>query len=262
MSIEQPCVIAFPPRRARRRVRRDLSRDLPRERLLARGAAALSDAELIALLLGTGTSGQDVFALARALLARFGSLRGLLGARPADFQGVKGIGPARTALFVALTELARRALAETVRESSPIDSPEEVERYLRLSIGSEPQEVFMCLYLDARYRLLRSEESARGSLTRVAVYPREIVRRALELNAAALIVAHNHPSGAVRPSASDRALTVSLQQALDLIDVRLLDHLVIGKHASFSFAQAGLMPESPEEAPPPEARHTPDANGG
>lgn len=252
MSTDRPCIIDFPPRRVRRSRQPGAQqrRDLPRERLLERGAAALDDAELIALLLGTGLPDQDVFALARALLARFGSLRGLLGARAGDFAGMRGIGPARIALFVALAELARRALAETARETSPIDSPEAVERYLRLSIGGEPQEVFVCLYLYARYQLLCSEESARGSLTRMAVYPREIVRRALELNAAALIVAHNHPSGAVRPSASDCALTASLQQALDLIDVRLLDHLVIGKHASFSFVQAGLMPEAATNGAP------------
>ncbi|WP_323121018.1 RadC family protein [Burkholderia alba] len=216
-------------------------RDLPRERLLERGAAALSNAELVALLLCTGLPGHDVFCVAHALLDRFGSLRALLDATPRDFGGLRGIGPARTAMLVAVIELARRALAEKARELPLIDSPGAVEDYLRLLIGTRPHEVFVCLFLDARHRLVQTEESARGSLTRMAVYPREIVRRALSLNAAALVVAHNHPSGAVRPSAEDRRLTRVLHDALALVDVRLLDHFVVGAHETFSFAQAGWM---------------------
>ncbi|KVD70328.1 hypothetical protein WS62_12500 [Burkholderia sp. ABCPW 14] len=216
-------------------------RDLPRERLLARGPAALSDAELVALLLGSGLPGHDVFALAHTLLARFGSLRTLLDAAPDDFKGLRGIGPARTAILVAVVELARRALAEKARERPLVDSPGAVEDYLRLLIGTRQHEVFVCLFLDARHRLLRTEETAHGSLTRMAVYPREIVRRALSLNAAALIVAHNHPSGAVRPSAADRHLTRVLRDALALIDVRLMDHLVVSASDTFSFAQAGWI---------------------
>jgi len=214
---------------------------LPRERLLARGPSALSDMELIALLLGTGVTGHNVFDVARALLAQFGSLRGLLDAAPGDFRGQRGIGPARTALLVAVTELARRALAEKARERPLVDSPGAVEDYLRLLIGTRPYEVFVSLFLDARHRLLDTEESARGSLTRMAVYPREIVRRALSVNAAALIVAHNHPSGAVRPSAEDRRLTRALRDSLTLVDVRLLDHIVVGVSDTFSFARAGWL---------------------
>jgi DNA repair protein RadC len=215
--------------------------DLPRERLLARGPSALSDMELIALLLGSGLPGHNVFRVAQGLLDHFGSLRGLLDATPGDFGGMRGIGPARTALLVAVMELARRALAEKARERPLIESSGAVEDYLRLLIGTRPYEVFVCLFLDARHRLVQTEESSRGSLTRMAVYPREIVRRALALNAAALVVAHNHPSGAVRPSAADRRLTRVLRDALALVDVRLLDHLVIGAQDTFSFAHAGWM---------------------
>ncbi|QCU30142.1 JAB domain-containing protein [Burkholderia pseudomallei] len=216
-------------------------RDLPRERLLARGPAALSDAELVALLLGSGLPGHDVFALAHTLLARFGSLRALLDLAPDDFKGLRGIGPARTAILVAVVELARRALAEKARERPLVDSPGAVDDYLRLLIGTRPREVFVCLFLDARHRLVQTEETAHGSLTRMAVYPREIVRRALALNAAALIVAHNHPSGAVRPSAADRRLTRVLRDALALVDIKLIDHFVVGASDTFSFAQAGWI---------------------
>jgi len=213
--------------------------DMPRERLRNAGPAALSDVELVALLLGTGLPGHNVFDVARSLLAHFGSLRAMLDAQPEAFAGLRGIGPAKTSLLLAVTELARRALSEKVRERPLVDSPGAVEDYLRLLIGGRPYEVFVCLFLDTRHRLIRSEESSRGSLTRMAVYPREIVRRALALNAAGLIVAHNHPSGAVKPSASDRRLTRSLRDTLALVDVQLLDHLVIGTHDAFSFARNG-----------------------
>jgi DNA repair protein RadC len=214
---------------------------MPRERLFEAGASALSDTELIALFLGSGMPGHNVFELARSLLARFGSLRAMLDATPADFKGLRGIGPAKTAVLLAVVEMARRALAEKVRERPLIDSSTAVEDYVRLLIGTRPHEVFLCLFLDARHRLIDSEESSRGSLTRMAVYPREIVRRALAANAAALVVAHNHPSGAAKPSASDRQLTSVLRDALALIDVRLVDHLVVGRNAVFSFARAGWL---------------------
>lgn len=225
-----------PPNEPRSAARR---RDMPRERLRTAGAAALSDIELIAILLGSGLPGHGVFDVARSLLVRFGSLRALLDAQPEDFDGLRGIGPAKTALLLAITELARRALAEALDDKPLVDSPEAVEDYLRLLIGGRPHEVFVCLFLDARHRLIRSEESSRGSLTRMAVYPREIVRRALTLNAASLIVAHNHPSGAVQPSASDRRLTRVLRETLALVEVQLVDHLVIGARETFSFARHG-----------------------
>lgn len=213
--------------------------DMPRERLRSLGPGALSDVELIALLLGTGLPGQNVFDVARSLLAHFGSLRAMLNARPEEFENLRGIGPAKASLLQAVTELARRALVEKLHERPLVDSPGAVEDYLRLLIGAQPHEVFICLFLDARHALIRAEECARGSLTRMAVYPREIVRRALALNAASLIVAHNHPSGAVRPSASDRRLTRMLRDTLALIDVQLIDHLIIGANETFSFAHNG-----------------------
>lgn len=224
-----------PPRRTRK-----AWHDMPRERLLEAGPGSLTDVELIALVLGCGLPGQNVLELARALLSRFGSLRAMLDATPGDFGGIRGIGPAKTAQLLAILETARRALAEKIRERPLIDSPEAVEDYLRLLIGTRPYEVFVSLFLDARHRLIRSEESSRGSLTRMAVYPREIVRRTLALNAAGLIVAHNHPSGAVKPSASDRRLTRMLRETLALIDVQLIDHLIVGAQETFSFARAGL----------------------
>ncbi|WP_133647681.1 RadC family protein [Paraburkholderia flava] len=233
--------ISSPPAPATaRRTRKPAYRDMPRERLLEAGPGSLTDVELIALVLGCGLPGQNVLELARALLSRFGSLRAMLDATPGDFGGIRGIGPAKTAQLLAILETARRALAEKIRERPLIDSPEAVEDYLRLLIGTRPYEVFVSLFLDARHRLIRSEESSRGSLTRMAVYPREIVRRTLALNAAGLIVAHNHPSGAVKPSASDRRLTRMLRETLALIDVQLIDHLIVGAQETFSFARAGL----------------------
>ena len=219
--------------------RRRARADMPRERLLDFGPGTLTDAELVALILGSGLPGHNVFRIAHSLLTRFGSLRAMLDATPADFDGLPGIGPAKTAQLLAILELARRSLVEKMREKPLIDSPEAVEDYLRLLIGSRPYEVFVCLFLDARHRLIGTEESSRGSLTRMAVYPREIVRRALSANAASMIVAHNHPSGAVKPSASDRRLTRVLRETLALIDVQLVDHLVIGAHETFSFARMG-----------------------
>lgn len=230
-----------PPRPQTCRSRAAYSRDMPRERLFGAGPAALSDTELIAIFLGCGLPGYDVFEVSRSLLERFGSLRAMLDATPADFHGLRGIGPAKTAVLLAVIEMARRALAEQAREQPLVDSTSAVQDYVRLLIGSRPYEVFVCLYLDARHRLIDSEETSRGSLTRLAVYPREIVRRALDVNAASLIVAHNHPSGAVKPSASDRQLTQVLREALALIDVRLVDHLVVGRHDVFSFAHAGWL---------------------
>ncbi|HVE10887.1 MAG TPA: DNA repair protein RadC [Paraburkholderia sp.] len=213
--------------------------DMPRERLLKGGASTLTDTDLIALILGTGQPGFNVFEVASGLHKRFGSMRAMLNATERDFDGLRGIGRARIAQLLAILEMARRALAEEMEERSLMDSPEAVEDYLRLMIGMRPCEVFACLYLDARHRLIHPEECTRGSLTRMAVYPREIARRALEINAASVIVAHNHPSGAVTPSASDRQLTRALRDTLALIDVQLIDHFVVGPRDTFSFARAG-----------------------
>ncbi|MFM0047380.1 DNA repair protein RadC [Paraburkholderia sediminicola] len=213
--------------------------DMPRERLIEEGPGVLSDTEMIVLVLGSGLPGHDVFNVARTLLERFGSMRAMLDATYSDFDGLRGIGPAKKAQLLAIMEMARRSLVDRMRGRSLMNSPEAVQDYLRLRIGGKTQEVFVSLFLDARHRLIRVEESARGTLTRMAVYPREIVRRALSLNAASLIVAHNHPSGAVQPSASDCRLTHTLREALALIDVQLIDHLVIGADCTYSFARAG-----------------------
>lgn len=236
-----PSVLDRPVSTPARHPRTANTRDMPRERLFDAGPAVLSDTELIAIFLGSGLPGHDVFDVARSLLDRFGSLRAMLDATSADFVGLRGIGPAKKAVLLAVVEMARRALAEQVREQPLVDSTAAVRDYVRLLIGTRPYEVFVCLFLDARHRLIDTEESSRGSLTRLAVYPREIVRRALEANAASLIVAHNHPSGAVKPSASDRQLTRVLRDALALIDVRLVDHLVVGRSDVFSFANAGWL---------------------
>ncbi|MFM0729363.1 DNA repair protein RadC [Paraburkholderia sediminicola] len=213
--------------------------DMPRERLIEEGPGVLSDTEMIVLVLGSGLPGHDVFNVARTLFERFGSMRAMLDATYSDFDGLRGIGPAKKAQLLAIMEMARRSLVDRMRGRSLMNSPEAVQDYLRLRIGGKTQEVFVSLFLDARHRLIRCEESARGTLTRMAVYPREIVRRALSLNAASLIVAHNHPSGAVQPSASDCRLTHTLREALALIDVQLIDHLVIGADHTYSFARAG-----------------------
>ncbi|WP_159835457.1 RadC family protein [Burkholderia sp. 8Y] len=215
--------------------------DRPRERLLNSGAEMLSDAELLALFLRTGVPGLTAVDVARALLRRFGSLRAMLSASAAELQAERGIGEARAATLIAVSELCRRALAEKARDRMLLNSPGAVEDFLRLKIGTRPNEVFICIYLDARHQLLDICEEAHGSLTCVAVYPREIVKRALALNAAGLIVAHNHPSGANQPSAGDRKLTRTLLDALALIDVKLLDHMVVASNDIFSFAREGWL---------------------
>lgn len=215
--------------------------DRPRERLLKSGPASLSDAELLALFLRTGVAGLTAVDVASALLRRFGSLRGVLDASASKLQDERGVGEARAATLLAVSELCRRALAEKARERMLLNSPGAVEDFLRMTIGTLANEVFMCIYLDARHQLIEIHEEAHGTITRVAVYPREIVRRALALNAAGLIVAHNHPSGGVEPSASDRKLTRMLQDALALIDVKVLDHLVVAANQIFSFAREGWL---------------------
>jgi DNA repair protein RadC len=217
----------------------------PRERLLERGPEALSDAELLAIFLRTGARGASAVDLARDLIRRFGSLKNLMNASPTQLRALHGVKTARAATLLAVSELSRRILMERAREGTLLDSPAAVQSFLTdhicLLIGGKPREVFVCTYLDARHKLIACEESAQGSITRVAVYPREIVRRAIELNAAALIVAHNHPSGGAAPSASDHNLTRTLRDALALIDVKLLDHFIIGADEIRSFAQEGWL---------------------
>ena len=212
----------------------------PRERLLAHGPASLSDAELIALFLRTGVRGKSALDLARDLLARCGGLAGLLAADRVP-AGIKGLGPAKKAELGAVLELAKRSLGEQLRASSVLGSPAAVRDYLRLAIGSLEHEVFLALLLDSQHRVLKPLELFRGTLTQTSVYPREVVRRALDHHAAAVLLAHNHPSGAAEPSRADEYLTQSLKSALALVDVRVLDHFVVGAAGVVSFAERGLL---------------------
>ena len=221
---------------------KDLPADLrPREKLLARGPAALADAELLALLLRTGLKGQGVLQLAQALLDRFGGLSGLLATDTAELGSVKGLGPAKRAELAAVLEIARRSLAARLQQTPVFDSPQAVKDYLQLQLASKPHEVFAVLFLDTQHRLLAFEELFRGTLNQASVYPREVVKRALALNAAAAILAHNHPSGVAEPSRADEALTQALKAALALVDVRVLDHFVVARGSVVSFAERGLL---------------------
>ena len=213
----------------------------PREKMLARGPAALADTELLALLLRTGVRGTPVMQLARNLLDHFSGLPGLLQASPDELRQVRGLGPAKRAEVCAVLELARRSLSQELAERPVFDSPDRVKQHLRLTLGHLPHEVFAELFLDAQNRLMRLEEMFRGTLTQTSVYPREVVRRALELHAAAVVLAHNHPSGLAEPSRADEFLTTALKNALNLVDVRVLDHLVVGRTEVVSFAERGLL---------------------
>ena len=213
----------------------------PREKLLARGPQSLADAELLALLLRTGLAGTGVLQMAQQLLERFGGLGGLMRAAPDDLSQVRGVGPAKRAELVAVLEIARRALVADMAERPVFDAPQAVRQYLRLQMAHLPHEVFAVLFLDAQHRLLAMEELFRGTLSQTSVYPREVVKRALERNAAAVILAHNHPSGLAEPSRADEHLTQTLKSALALVDVRVLDHLVVGQADVVSFAERGLL---------------------
>ncbi len=213
----------------------------PREKLLTRGAQALTDAELVALLLRTGVRGASAIELGADLIARFSGLHGLLHADAAQLRAIKGLGPAKYAELVPVLELARRALVEPMAGRAMLDNPQAVGDYLRLWLGGQEVEVFAALFLDARHQLIRAQELSRGTLAHTSVYPREVVKQALALNASALVVAHNHPSGLAEPSPADRQLTDRLKSALSLVDVRMLDHFVVTRERVFSFAQAGLL---------------------
>lgn len=213
----------------------------PRERLLAQGPQVLSDAELVALFLRTGTAGRTALDVGREALARFGGLSGLLAAAPTELTSIPGLGPAKSAQLQAVLELARRSLREDVRRDTALNSPGAVRDYLRLTLGRREHEVFVALFLDAQNRLLVAEELFRGTLTQTSVHPREVVKRALAVNAAAVIFAHNHPSGVAEPSRSDEMLTASLRKALALVNVRVLDHLIVAGPATVSFAERGLL---------------------
>jgi len=215
--------------------------DRPREKLLQRGASSLSDAELLAIFLRTGVAGKSAVDLARELLNRFGDLTRLLAASQADFCATKGIGQAKYVQLQAAFEMSRRALQEDMQRGDALNSPQAVSDYLQLLLSSRSQEVFMVLFLDTQHRVIASEELFHGTLNQTSVYPREVVKRALAHNAAAVILAHNHPSGVAEPSQSDKLLTDALKQALALVDVRVLDHFVVAGGQTLSFAEQGLL---------------------
>ena len=213
----------------------------PRERLLALGPRPLSDAELLAIFLRTGLRGSSALDLSRDLLSRFGSLSALLTATPAQLLEARGLGEAKAAQLLAALELARRALGEQLAVRNALSSPRAVGDYLRLTLAGRDHEVFVAVLLDAQHRVISCEELFRGTLTQTSVYPREVVKCALRHNAAAVILAHNHPSGVAEPSQADEMLTRSLRSALALVDVKVLDHFVVAADRTMSFAERGLL---------------------
>jgi DNA repair protein RadC len=212
----------------------------PRERLLAQGAQALSDAELVAVLLRTGVRGKTAVDLAREILKACDGITQTLEAG-ADLELIKGLGPAKRAQFAAAIELARRALQEKLAVNAVLTSPGAVRDYLRLKLATRKEEAFICMWLDAQHRAIDFDVAFTGSLTQTSVYPREIVKKALARNAAAVIFAHNHPSGVAQPSQADELLTRNLKEALALVEVRVLDHFIVAGNQAISFAERGLL---------------------
>lgn len=212
----------------------------PREKLLARGPQALSDVELLAILLRTGMAGKNVFQLSEELLGQDG-IAGLLNATVPSLKMVKGLGPAKQAELLAVFEMARRALSQRLKEREAFHTPGAVKQYLQLQLAHKNHEVFAVLFLDHQNRMLAMEELFRGTLSQTSVYPREVVLRALHHQAAAVVLSHNHPSGSVQPSRADEHLTQTLKAALALVDVRVLDHIIVGQGQSLSMAEQGLM---------------------
>ncbi len=213
----------------------------PREKLLLRGAGALTDAELLAIVLRTGVAGRSALDLAGETLRTFGGLRALLHAAPGQFCAVPGLGRATYAQLQAALEISRRQLLERLAQRDPISSPDDTRQFLSARMRDLPHEVFACLFLDNRHRVIVFEELFRGSIDGASVYPREVVKRALALNAAAAIFAHNHPSGVAEPSAADARISRRLKDALSLVDVRMLDHIVVGDGELVSLAERGLF---------------------
>jgi len=215
--------------------------DRPREKLIERGPAALSDAELLAILLRTGTAGRSALDLAREILRTFGTLRQLIAADRARFCARPGLGLARYAELQAAAEISRRLLSQTLHAGPLLASPKATRDFLTAQLRDLEHEVFCCLFLDKRHRLIRFEELFRGTIDGASVHPREIVKLALQRNSAAVIVAHNHPSGVAEPSRADELVTQRVKDALALVDIRLLDHIIVGDGASVSLAERGLI---------------------
>jgi DNA repair protein RadC len=213
----------------------------PREKLMQKGVEALSDAELLAIFLRVGVKGKSAVDLARDLLATFVSLNGIFSASASQIEIVHGMGLSKYCQLQAIFEMSRRALAEEMKQKDVLGSPKKVRDYLSLRLGNESREIFMVLFLDTQNRVQAQESLFEGTLTQASVYPREIVKRALHYNAASVIFAHNHPSGVVEPSRADEALTKALKNALDLVDVRVLDHFIVAGNETMSFAERGLL---------------------
>jgi DNA repair protein RadC len=213
----------------------------PREKLLSLGPQALSDAELLAIFLRTGVRGKSAVDLARDLLIQHGGLRPLLTLEASTFCATQGLGPAKYAQLQASLEITRRHLRAKLERGDALSSPSDTRSYLRARLRDYPHEVFACLFLDNRHRVIRYDELFRGTIDGASVHPREVVKEALRCNAAALILAHNHPSGIAEPSQADRALTGRLKAALALVDIRILDHLIVGDREVVSLAEQGLI---------------------
>ncbi|BAW81150.1 DNA repair protein RadC [Candidatus Nitrosoglobus terrae] len=213
----------------------------PREKLLQRGPGALSDAELLAIFLRTGVTGKTAVDLARELLETFGGLRALLEASQSEFCRIPGLGLAKYTQLQACLEIGRRHLEATLKRGDALTDPLTTRRYLMARLRAYPFEVFSCLFLDNRHRVLAFEELFQGTINSASVHPREVVKRALAHNAAAVILAHNHPSGVAEPSQADKAITQRLKEALDLVDIRVLDHVIIGDEETLSFAELGFI---------------------
>lgn len=218
-----------------------MNKILPREKLARAGPMSLNNVELLAALLGTGAGKLSVLDLAERLIRDFGGLRGLLQANHQELENQRGLGPAKTAKLLAVLELSRRYLDEAVARSNPLESPEVTELYLKSALRDQTNEVFACLFLDTRHRVIAFEELFHGTIDGATVYPRVVAERALQHGAAALIAAHNHPSGISEPSLADQAITRRLKEALALLDIRLLDHFVIGEGIPVSMAARGLV---------------------
>lgn len=213
----------------------------PREKLLAQGPQALSDAELLAIFLRVGVVGKSAVDLARDLLTTFSSLNGIFQASRTALTAVHGLGDSKYVQIQAVFEMARRALGEEMQQRDALTSPQQVRDYLCLKLGGQTREVFAVLFLDAQNRVIAQEDLFTGTLTQTSVYPREVVKRALHHNAAAVILAHNHPSGVAEPSRADEVLTMALKEALGLVDVRVLDHFIVAGNRALSFAERGLL---------------------
>ncbi len=213
----------------------------PREKLLQRGAAALSNAELLAIFLRTGTKGSSAIDLAYLLLHEFSSLRHLFNASLEQFTAVHGLGPAKYVQLQAVLELSKRYLDESIKRQCALSCPDDTRQYFKSQLRDQPFEVFAAVFLDNRHHVIHYEELFKGTIDGASVYPREVVKKALARNAAALIVAHNHPSGIAEPSQADERITERLKQALELVDIRLLDHLIIGDGEIVSLAERGII---------------------